>query len=42
MEGEIEGKEDAARKAFNLGLDIETVQKITGLSMEDLEKLKKG
>jgi hypothetical protein len=37
-----EEKEDAARNAFNLGLDIETVQKITGLSVKALETLRKG
>ncbi|MDR2104179.1 MAG: hypothetical protein LBP51_00315, partial [Deferribacteraceae bacterium] len=39
-EGEIKGKLDAARAMFSDGLSIEKIAQYTGLSFEELEKLK--
>lgn len=39
--GRQEGIEKTALKALQKGLDMETVARITGLSFEKLEKLKK-
>ena len=41
--GILQGSEKAlenAKNALKLGLDIKTISKITGLSMEEIEKLK--
>ena len=38
--GRLEGKIDTVKNALALNLDIETIAKITGLSKEEIEKLK--
>jgi predicted transposase/invertase (TIGR01784 family) len=40
MEGEIKGKIETARKGLKMGLPIEVICKMTGLSIEEIEKLK--
>jgi len=37
--GKIEGKIEVARKSLQNGLDIHTIAIITGLSVEEIEKL---
>ncbi len=39
-EGIIESKKELATKAFEIGLDIETIQKLTGLTFEEISKLR--
>ncbi|WP_254450610.1 Rpn family recombination-promoting nuclease/putative transposase [Cohnella herbarum] len=39
-DGRIEGKQEIARNMFAIGLDIETIMKLTGLTIEELNKLK--
>lgn len=39
-EGIIESKKELATKAFEMGLDIETIQKLTGLTFEEISKLR--
>jgi predicted transposase/invertase (TIGR01784 family) len=39
-QGKLEGKEEDARNALSLGLDIETIEKLTGLPMERLKELR--
>ncbi len=41
-EGKEEGKHEIAQKMLNEGLDIKLISKITDLSIEKLEQLKKG
>ena len=38
-EGIIESKKELATKAFEMGLDIETIQKLTGLTFEEISNL---
>ena len=40
LEGKLEGKIEDVKNALALDLDIETIAKITGLSKEEIEKLK--
>jgi predicted transposase/invertase (TIGR01784 family) len=37
---ERRGKAEVARNAINMGLDIETIAKLTGLTREEIEKLR--
>ncbi len=36
------GREEAVVKALNLGLDLETIHKITGVAREEIERIKKN
>ena len=40
LQGSREKALENAKNALKLGLDIKTISKITGLSMEEIEKLK--
>jgi predicted transposase/invertase (TIGR01784 family) len=40
VEGKIEGKIETARNGLKMGLPIEVICKMTGLSIEEIEKLK--
>ena len=40
LQGSQEKALENAKNALKLGLDIKTISKITGLSMEEIEKLK--
>ena len=40
LQGSKEKDLENAKNALKLGLDIKTISKITGLSMEEIEKLK--
>ena len=39
-EGERKAKEEMAKKMIELGVDIEIIEKTTGLKKEEIEKLK--
>ena len=41
LKGKLEGKRDVALKMLDMGLDLNTVAKVTDLSLEELEKLKR-
>ena len=40
-QGIEQGSKENAKNAINLGLDNETISKITGLSVEEIEKIRK-
>ena len=39
LEGRMEGRMETARNLKSMGLDIATIQKATGLSPEEIQKL---
>jgi len=41
IKGEMKGRIKVAKNSLKAGLDIETIAKITGLSKEEIESLKK-
>ena len=40
VEGKVEGRTEVARNAIDIGMDIDMIIKLTGLTFEEIESLK--